>query len=47
VACCFSYRVYALCPHQAVEFFGIAYAFLVLEECVVGVIVMFLNTRME
>jgi hypothetical protein len=48
-----SHQVDALCPaHRAVELLGIAGAFLVLEECVVGVvvdlvIVLFLNTGME
>jgi hypothetical protein len=47
VACCFTHQVDALCPHQANGFLGIADAFLVLEECVVGVIVLFIDTRMK
>jgi hypothetical protein len=53
VACCFAHRVDALFPaHRGVELLGIAGAFLVLEECVVGVvvdlvIVLSLSTGME
>jgi hypothetical protein len=44
--------VASCCAHQVDELLGIAGAFLVLEECVVGVvgdlvIVLFLNTGME
>jgi hypothetical protein len=53
VASCCAHQVDALSPaHRAVELSGIAGAFLILEECVVGVvvdlvIVLFLNTGME
>jgi hypothetical protein len=48
VACCFVHQVDVLClAHQAVELLGIAGAFLALEECVVGVIVLFLIPGME
>jgi hypothetical protein len=40
VDCWFAHRVDALCPaHRAIELLGVAGAFLVLEECVVGAVV--------
>jgi hypothetical protein len=53
VAFYFAHRVDTLClAHRAIELLGIAGAFLVLEECVVGYVVdlalvLFLNTGME
>jgi hypothetical protein len=44
MACCFAHRVNAIClAHRTVELLGLAGVFLVLEECVVGVIVLFLK----